>query len=85
MSYTVVWTPDAEAELAAVWMAATDRTAVTAAAHLLEQDLRRSPLTAGESRRSSVERIVYLPPLGLSFVVVVDDRKVFVTAVVLVR
>lgn len=29
MNYTVIWTPDAEAELAAAWMAATDREAVT--------------------------------------------------------
>lgn len=85
MNYTVIWTPVAEAELAAAWMAATDREAVTTAAYQLEQELRRSPLTAGESRRSSVERVVYLPPLGLSFLVIVDDLRVFITAVVLLR
>ena len=40
MNYTVIWTPAAEAELAAAWVAASDREAVTTAAYQLEQELR---------------------------------------------
>jgi hypothetical protein len=39
MSYTVTWTPSAESDLAAVWLAAPDREAVTLAAHQIEQRL----------------------------------------------
>lgn len=85
MRYTVVWTPDAERELAAVWLAAADREGVTAAVHQLEQDICASPLSVGESRRSSIERVAYLTPVGLTFLVVVDDSRVFVTAVTLLQ
>lgn len=81
MNYTVIWTRRAEGHLAAAWLASADRRAVTAAAHQLEQDLRRDPLNTGESRRSSVNRIAYQSPLGVSFVVVVDDMTVYITAV----
>jgi hypothetical protein len=40
MNYTVVWVPSAEQELAALWMAAADRDAVTRAAHEIDQQLR---------------------------------------------
>jgi hypothetical protein len=82
--YRVIWTPDAENDLATVWMAAPDREAVTTAVYQLEQELTSSPLTVGESRRSSVERLVLFAPIGLTFFVVVDDNKVFVTAVTLI-
>jgi hypothetical protein len=81
MSYRVVWTPSSQNEPATAWMAAPDRSAVTHAAHMLERDLSRSPLSVGESRRSSVERVAFLPPLAITFLVVVDDQTVFVTAV----
>lgn len=83
MSYRVVWTPSAQNDLATAWMAASDRTAATQAAHLLERDLARSPLSVGESRRSSVERVAFLPPLSITFLVVVDDQTAYVTAVTL--
>jgi plasmid stabilization system protein ParE len=37
MRYTVIWTDPAEQDLAALWMAAPDRKAVTSAAHILDQ------------------------------------------------
>jgi hypothetical protein len=79
--FSVVWTPDAENDLAAVWLAAANRAAVTATAHAVERDLQDDPLTVGESRESSVERVVFAEPLGIAFNVVVDDRTVYVTAV----
>lgn len=36
MRYTVIWTDSAEQDLAALWMAAPDRHAVTSAAHILD-------------------------------------------------
>lgn len=84
MTYTVIWTPQAEQHLASVWIAAADRSEVAAAAYELERDLKRDPLEQGESRQSSVERVILRVPLGLSFSVVVDDMKVYVTAVWLV-
>jgi hypothetical protein len=83
MSYRVVWNPSAQNDLATAWVNADDQAAVTRAAHRLEQDLVRSPLSVGESRRSSVERVAFLPPLAITFLVVVDDQTVYVTAVTL--
>ena len=48
--FSIVWTPDAENDLAAVWLAAADRAAVTEAARDVELDLQRDPLAIGESR-----------------------------------
>lgn len=83
MSYRVVWTPSAQNDLATAWVNAGDQAGVTRSAHLLERDLARSPLSVGESRRSSVERVAFLPPLAITFLVVVDDQTVYVTAVTL--
>jgi len=84
MNYTVTWTTRAERHLAAAWLAAPDRSAVTAAAHSLEQEVRRDPLGVGESRRSTVDRVAFRPPLGISYTVVADDLAVYVTAVWLI-
>jgi hypothetical protein len=77
MKYTVIWVPDAEQELAAIWMAAADPDAVTAAAHLIDQCLRRDPDTQGESRPEG-RRILLKYPLGVLFIVKPLDRLVYV-------
>ena len=41
MSYEVIWTTDAEQDLAAEWLAAPDRTAVTAAVDRIDRELAR--------------------------------------------
>ena len=46
MNYIVHWTDVALNELAAVWTAATDQNAVTAASHRLEQDITADPYGA---------------------------------------
>lgn len=84
MSFTVALTPACEQDLAAAWLASPDRPAVTAAMHQIEQKLAADPLTAGESRASSINRVGYIPPLGFAFDVVVDDATVYVTAIWLV-
>lgn len=48
MNYALDWTVAALNELAAVWNAATDRTAVTQAAHRLELALEQDPLAMGD-------------------------------------
>jgi hypothetical protein len=62
-------------------VASADRAGVTAASHWLEQELRRRPLSLGESRRASVVRVAHRPPLGIEFEVVEDDKKVRVLRV----
>lgn len=84
MNFTVILTPPAEGHLAAAWLAARDQTAVTVAAHRIEQKLARDPLTAGESRESTVNRVDFEDPLGFTFDVVVDDATVYVTAIWLI-
>jgi hypothetical protein len=75
MSYTVTWVPAAEQELANIWLNATDRNAVTRAAHAIERRLRRDPLYTGESRTQGT-RVAFLPPLACLFRVVEDDLLV---------
>jgi len=43
MKYTVIWKPDAHAELASIWNASTNRQAVTDAADKIDQFLTSSP------------------------------------------
>lgn len=71
MKYSVIWNSKAEQELAAVWLASTDRKAVNAAANFLDSQLARNPLALGESRTSSVHRIAFREPLGFEYQVIV--------------
>jgi plasmid stabilization system protein ParE len=80
MTYTVVWTPAAEDDLAAIWLAAADRKSVTHAARQADELLRNDAETVGESRSETV-RILFVPPLGIEFEVVERDRKVSVLTV----
>jgi hypothetical protein len=48
MKYTVVWMEVAQNDLAAIWMAAADRPAVTQAAHRIEQSLKFDAETKGQ-------------------------------------
>ncbi len=75
MRCTVIWTPDAEQELAGVWLGASDRNAVTQASHTIDQRLERDPLNEGESR-SNDRRILLVPPLGVIYCVHPEDQSV---------
>jgi plasmid stabilization system protein ParE len=77
VNYTVVYKPAAEAELAAIWMAATDRAAVTRAADALDRRLEVTPSTVGEYRPAG-RRIAYELPLGITFSVDGATRTVLV-------
>ena len=61
-------------------MESTPRRKVTAAAHRIDQRLRRNPETAGESREQG-RRILLEPPLGVLFRVEPDDLIVHVLTV----
>jgi mRNA-degrading endonuclease RelE of RelBE toxin-antitoxin system len=78
--YTVVWAPDAEDELADLWIEARDRNALTRATNLV--DLERSH-DAGTKRVGVAEglRALLAPPLRVLFSVDEDDRVVTVAQV----
>ena len=78
MRYSVVWQRVAEGELAAIWLAASDRDEVTRAASRLDARLAIDPLHPGESRTFSVHRISFDSPLGIEFEIVEDDARVIV-------
>ncbi|MCI0363492.1 MAG: hypothetical protein L0219_06385 [Phycisphaerales bacterium] len=80
MDWTVAWLPDAESELAELWLTATDRERVTIAADQIDMQLRRYPEDAGESRASG-RRILIVPPLAVTYRVLADDRLVQVVNV----
>jgi hypothetical protein len=75
MSYTVVWVPAAEQELAQLWMDAAQRREVTQAAQEIDDRLRFAPADQGESRPHG-RRILLVPPLGATFEILSDDRLV---------
>ncbi len=77
MRFTVSWTPTAQQDLAAVWMATTDRNAVTSAANTIDALLAADPESRGDLRFDTV-RTLAVPPLGVDFEVVEEDRIVYV-------
>jgi hypothetical protein len=70
MKYTVIYLPSAEQQLADLWLAAADRSAITSASDKIDQLLKDNPLAVGESRVSNI-RILFEEPL----VVVYDVRE----------
>ncbi len=80
MRCTVIWVPSAEQELARAWMNSNDREAVTNAAFAIDQLLAQDPDTRGEVRFDTV-RTLSVPPLGVDFEVVEEDRLVYVLSV----
>jgi hypothetical protein len=81
MSYTVIWEPPAENNLADVWLAAPDQLAVTQAAHRLDMALAQHPFAIGIARNSSVNRTATDFPLGIDYEIIEDDKKVRVLRV----
>jgi hypothetical protein len=80
MNYTVLWDPDAEQALADIWMNASDRGDVTAAADQIDRVLRIDPQQQGESRAQG-RRVLLIAPLGVLFRVLEQDRIVRVIQV----
>jgi len=84
MSYVVTWLPDAEQELARIWLTAADRAHVTEAADWIDQQLKSDPVDAGESRPNG-RRILVAAPLGIIFRVDELDRRVVISHVWQIR
>ena len=80
MSYTVVWKPEAERELTALWLASRLRHLVNAAVNDVDRQLANNPKGVGESREGN-RRIALESPLAFEFEVVDEELTVFVIAV----
>jgi hypothetical protein len=65
MNFTVIWTALAQAQLADVWLASSNRNGVTAAQHQIDQLLRIDPDTRGVPFFGN--RLLHLPPLRVAF------------------
>jgi hypothetical protein len=80
MRFTVLWTPAAEQNLAAVWLDADDRDAVTSAANTIDRLLAQDPESHGEARFDTV-RTLTVAPLGVDYEVLEGDCIVYVLTV----
>lgn len=80
MRYSVVWSPEAEGELADIWNDVADRKSIANTANVLDRELARAPADLGESRPSGL-RIAHYLPLGIRFAISEEDRLVRVLAV----
>jgi hypothetical protein len=80
MNFMVVWSPEAEQHLAAIWLAAIDRNAVTRASNAIDLALATSPNTVGVPVFDTVREYTR-PPLGIEFEVIDADMRVFVLTV----
>jgi len=81
MNYQVEWTSEAENDLVTLWIAATDRNAITEASAWLDAQLMTNPLHFGEPWASSVHRIAVDEPIGIEFEVIEDNKPVIVHGV----
>jgi hypothetical protein len=77
MKWTVVWIPNAESELAQLWLDAPDRTELSHAAEKIDAELASNPLDFGESRVAD-ERIAFLGQLAVEFTVDAHHDRVYV-------
>ena len=80
MTYSVVWQPEVEEELARLWLDVTTRKMVTLAADRIDGLLRNQPDEVGESRANG-RRILLVPPLATIYRVLEDDLQVRVLRV----
>ena len=66
MRFTVTWHPEAEDELAELWISAEDRDAITAAVLAIDTALRSDALAKGEAVAENL-RAFHAPPLRVLF------------------
>jgi plasmid stabilization system protein ParE len=74
MRFTVTWHPNAEAELAKIWLDASDRASITQATSSIDQALATQPLSQGEDFYG--DRILVVLPLAVTYTVSEPDRSV---------
>jgi len=80
MNFTVVWTPEAEHHLATIWLAATDKNAVTRASNAIDIALASTPNALGVAVFDTVREYAH-PPLAVEYEVIDPDREVVVLTV----
>jgi hypothetical protein len=82
VTYTVLWTPSAQSELAALCVQHFHQGlgAISGAVRLIDSLLKDDPETKG-SPHYDVVRTLTVPPLSVEFEVDAGDRKVYVLAV----
>ncbi len=80
MTYSVIWQPEVEEELARLWLDVPTRKMVTLAADRIDGLLRTQPNEVGESRANG-RRILLVPPLAAIYRVLEDDLQVCVLRV----
>ena len=80
MTYTVVWSKSALAELAELWNSASDRKGLSDAANQIDLILKSNPYGHSESREQDL-RILLEPPLAVLFGISDADRMVTVRGV----
>jgi hypothetical protein len=78
--YTDVWHLSAQDELAELWIAARDRSAITAEAHLIDVELSQDAAAKGVEVAEGL-RAFFSPPLRILFSVDEGDRIVEVARV----
>jgi len=78
--YTVVSIPEAEAELATIWMGETDRDRVSAAANSADRLLGENPLQDSVELSEQLRRRDF-PPLRFYFEVREEDRIVVISSI----
>jgi hypothetical protein len=84
--YRVEWLQFAVDELTRLWTQADSalRQALTAASHQIDQRLERDPLNEGEGRPGG-RRILFAPPLAVTYRIEADGQTVTVLAIRLFR
>lgn len=80
MKYTVTFSLFAETQLATIWLGAKNKQEVTDASDQLETMLRHDAEQLGRLRPDG-RRAIIEPPLGFTFEVNEEDRKVTVVSV----
>ena len=74
MRYSVTWNRDAENSLTQIWLEASDRQAVTAAAHRIDRVLSQFPRLVGDDFYGDWVYIV--DSLGVAYSISDADRRV---------
>jgi hypothetical protein len=80
VNFQVDWMPRALNQLTNIWLAASNRNAVTAAVHAIDQTLAVDADTVGRVVFDTV-REYNQPPLGVEFEVIIADTRVWVLLV----
>jgi hypothetical protein len=80
MTYTVVWSKNAENELLQIWTDSADRGSITRAANAIDPTLRFDPILRGETYKLST-RVLEIWPLLALYRVFEQDRLVKVISI----